>query len=119
MYIIFLISLQLVPLIRIVFIFLLLSSLSASPRTGDINMVPDYLSKPFRMQYNHIIDPSGTLVVTTVYWLKQNDEIGPKALTIIFILGAQASGKSTILKILFGTKLPVPARYAVDISTEK
>lgn len=71
------------------------------------------------MQPVKIIDSNGEAVVTTPYWFEQHADIGPEALSIISVLGAQASGKSTLLNLLFGTKFSVAARSAVATATTK
>lgn len=71
------------------------------------------------MQPLPIIDSNGDAVVTTPYWFQQHAEIGPEALSIVSVLGAQASGKSTLLNILFGTKFSVASRSTVATATTK
>lgn len=66
-----------------------------------------------------IIDSDGKAVVTESYWFEQHSDLGSEALTIVSILGAQASGKSTLLNSLFGTKFSVASRSSIASATTK
>lgn len=66
-----------------------------------------------------IIDSSGEAVVTTPYWFDDDADAGADSLTIVSILGGQASGKSTLLNTLFKTNFSVAARSAIATATTK
>lgn len=66
-----------------------------------------------------VIDSGGKAVVSTPYWFDEHADLGSEALTVIAILGAQASGKSTLLNSLFGTNFSVASRSSIASATTK
>ncbi|PXF50021.1 Protein SEY1 [Gracilariopsis chorda] len=66
-----------------------------------------------------IIDAEGNAALSASTWFPEYEEMGPEALTIVSVLGAQASGKSTLLNKLFGTSFEIGSRSAVATATTK
>lgn len=66
-----------------------------------------------------IIDADGNAVVDKDYWIERHADIGPEVPTVISILGAQASGKSTLLNTIFAAKFPVASRSSVGSASTK
>lgn len=66
-----------------------------------------------------VIDAAGKFVANTPAWFERHAERGAETLTLVAVLGAQASGKSTLLNKLFGTSFPVGTRAAVASATTK
>lgn len=66
-----------------------------------------------------MIDDSGNYVPTDSAWFSSHTELGPEALSLVAVLGAQGSGKSSLLNNLFGTTFPVGTRSPVTSATTK
>ncbi|CDF33307.1 unnamed protein product [Chondrus crispus] len=66
-----------------------------------------------------VIDDAGTYVPTDPAWFPSHAELGPEALSVVAVLGAQGSGKSSLLNNLFGTSFPVASRSPVTNATTK
>lgn len=66
-----------------------------------------------------VIDASGTYDAPTPAWFPEHAEKGAEVVTVVSVLGAQASGKSTLLNHLFGTSFAVAARASVANATTK
>lgn len=66
-----------------------------------------------------IIDADGNAVVDTDYWFEQHADSDEQSPVIISILGAQASGKSTLLNSIFSTKFSVAPRSSVGSASTK
>lgn len=66
-----------------------------------------------------VIDSDGNAVVDTDYWFDQHADSDQGSPVIISILGAQASGKSTLLNSLFSTKFSVAPRTSVGSASTK
>lgn len=66
-----------------------------------------------------VIDATGKFTAKTPAWFDDHAEQGPEALTIVAVLGAQSSGKSTLLNKLFSTPFKVGARSSVATATTK
>lgn len=71
------------------------------------------------MEPVQIVDANGDAVVSTDQWFPQHEDVGSEVLTIISILGAQASGKSTLLNKMFSTTFSVAARSSVGSASTK
>lgn len=66
-----------------------------------------------------VIDESGNYVPSDPAWFPSHTDLGPEALSIVAVLGAQGSGKSSLLNNLFGTSFPVASRSPVTNATTK
>lgn len=66
-----------------------------------------------------VIDASGEYKADTPAWFSEHEAKGAEAVTLISVLGAQASGKSTLLNALFGTEFSVAGRAAIATATTK
>lgn len=66
-----------------------------------------------------IVDAEGQVVATSSAWFPEDTDLGSEALTIVAILGAQSSGKSTLLNEVLGTKFSVGSRGTVGKATTK
>lgn len=67
----------------------------------------------------NVIDADGIPAVSTPTWFPDDEALGTEALTIVSVLGGQASGKSTLLNKLFATSFTVGSRAAVGAATTK
>lgn len=52
-------------------------------------------------------------------WFAEDEDLGAEVLTIVAVLGPQASGKSTLCNAALGADFPVAARSAVGTATTK
>lgn len=66
-----------------------------------------------------VINAEGRVVASDPVWFPEDADLGPEALTIVSVLGAQASGKSTLLNHVLGTEFSVAARGVVGSATTK
>lgn len=66
-----------------------------------------------------VVDANGQASGSTPYLFAQHAEMGSEALTIVSILGAQASGKSTLFNEMFGTSFSVASRTSIGAATTK
>lgn len=65
-----------------------------------------------------VITADGTAVASPC-WFEEHEALGAEPLKIISVLGAQSSGKSTLLNLLFDTEFVVGQRSAVATATTK
>lgn len=66
-----------------------------------------------------VIHDSGTYLATTPAWFASHAELGSEALTLVAVLGAQGSGKSSLLNKVFGTSFVVGTRSPIATATTK
>lgn len=66
-----------------------------------------------------IIDGDGNVAHKESAWFPEDSELDAEAVTIVAVLGAQASGKSTLLNETLGTNFAVGSRSTVGSATTK
>ena len=66
-----------------------------------------------------IINENGKAVHRQPVWFLEDHDLGSDHLTIIAVLGAQASGKSTLLNKVLGTNFPIGSRSTVGTAATK
>lgn len=66
-----------------------------------------------------IIDADGKITNHDEFWIPDHAELESDEITIVAVLGAQASGKSTLLNEVFGTTFPVGSRATLGSATTK
>ncbi len=65
------------------------------------------------------IDADGKIALKDTVWFPEDAELGSEAITIVAVLGAQASGKSTLLNETLGTNFEVGSRSTIGTATTK
>lgn len=66
-----------------------------------------------------IIDSDGNVAHKGAAWFPEDAELGAEVVTLVAVLGAQASGKSTLLNATLGTEFAVGSRGSVGSATTK
>jgi len=66
-----------------------------------------------------IIDGAGNAVHNDAVWFQEDNSLGSEAVTLVAVLGAQASGKSTLLNNVLGTNFSVGTNATLGSATTK